>query len=159
MLMKPTETTIAQVHTEQRFIAKYAGMLFARLLLMVCLFGLFFFMQQIPVYLFAFSILFPWIWSNILAERKKEKPLILFSTAQKYHYSDSRYHAEKITYHGLFFFLIVWQISLWKYNPYDSILLPIPAILLFLFVLARILCTGIIKHQIHKSYTSFDLLS
>lgn len=157
--MKLTESTIAQVHTEQRFIAKYTGMLAARLLLMVCLFCLFFFMQQIPVYLFAFSLLFPWIWSNILSGQKKEKPLILVSTAQKYHYSDSRYHAEKITYHGLFFFLIIWQISLWKYNPYDSFFLPVPAILLFLFVLTRILCTGIIKHQIHKAYTSLELLS
>lgn len=157
--MKLTQTTIEQVHTEQRFIAKYTGMLIARLLLMVCLFCLFFFMQQIPVYLFAFSFLFPWIWSNILTGQKKEKPLILFSTAQKYHYSDSRYHAEKITYHALFFFLIVWQVSLWKYNPYDSVFLPVPAILLFLFVLVRILCTGIIKHRIHKTYTSLDLLS
>lgn len=77
--MELSQATIAQVHTEQRFIAKYTGMLFARLLLMICLFFLFFFMQQIPVYLFAFSFLFPWIWSDILTRRKKEKPLILFS--------------------------------------------------------------------------------
>ena len=105
--MELSQATIAQVHTEQRFIAKYTGMLFARLLLMICLFFLFFFMQQIPVYLFAFSFLFPWIWSDILTRRKKEKPLILFSTAQKYHYNISRYHAEKITYQALFFFLVV----------------------------------------------------
>ena len=157
--MELSQATIAQVHTEQRFIAKYTGMLFARLLLMICLFFLFFFMQQIPVYLFAFSFLFPWIWSDILTRRKKEKPLILFSIAQKYHYNISRYHAEKITYQALFFFLDVWQVSLCKYNPYESVFLPVPAFLLFLFVLTRIVCTGIIKHQIHKTYTSLDLLS
>ena len=31
--MELSQATIKQVHTEQRFIAKYTGMLFARLLL------------------------------------------------------------------------------------------------------------------------------
>lgn len=76
--MELSQATIKQVHTEQRFIAKYTGMLFARLLLMICLFFPFFFMQQIPVYLFAFSFLFPWIWSDILNKTKKRKAAVLF---------------------------------------------------------------------------------
>ena len=57
--MELSQATIAQVHTEQRFIAKYTGMLFARLLLMICLFFSFLFYAADPGLSFFIQFSFP----------------------------------------------------------------------------------------------------
>ena len=56
--MELSQATIAQVHTEQRFIAKYTGMLFARLLLMICFFSFLFYAAD-PGLSFCIQFSFP----------------------------------------------------------------------------------------------------
>lgn len=149
---------VVQIHNEQRYISKFAGMAIARFVLMLLLFFLFFCMHQIPVYLCTFGCFFPWIFSNILANRSKKDRVLLEHVAERYYYTKARYRAEKYTSNCLFFFLVVWQLSLNRTTSYSAILQLAPAFLLLIFLLTRFVATFIIRHNISSYYMSLESL-
>lgn len=145
-----------QINKEKRNISKYVGLVFGRIVLLAGLFILFFFLLPISVYLFAYFLLFPWIFSNILASRSKEiSPLFLDSCAKKYFFTPSRYRAEKFTGKAIIFFLIIWQISLNRTLSYPVIIQIAPAIILLIYLLSRMICTMTIRKKIHRYYMNF----
>lgn len=149
---------VVQIHNEQRYISKFAGMALARITLAILLFALFFSMHQIPVYLCAFCCFFPWVLSNILANKQKEDSIILQHMATKYFYTKARYRAEKFTNNSMFFFLVIWQLSLNRTDSYPVYLQLAPALLLFVFLIVRFVSTLIVRHKISSYYKTLDSL-
>lgn len=156
--MKKREDLTARILTEQRNISRYAGMIIARAILLLCLFILLIPLQPFSFYTFFILFLYPLIQTLILEEKHIAMPVLLSSCAKKYFYTPERYLAERRTSYVLLFLLVLWQILFNTNPPIDSLLHPAPAILLFLYLLCRIFITIIIKHQIHHFYSTLEIL-
>lgn len=139
-----------QITKEQRNISKCAGLLCGRLLLLGGLLLLIIPLNPVAAYLFAFFLLAPWLLSNILENRKTTEPVLLNSCAKKFHYSSIQYSVERNIGRAAVLLLAAWQF----YIP-NSIAIYLhlaPGILLFLYLVCRIICTAIIQHNIHSYY-------
>ncbi|MCD7825038.1 MAG: hypothetical protein LUH14_03635 [Clostridiaceae bacterium] len=149
-----------QVHRERQAISRHAGLLFGRCALLICLFFLFIPLRPTSSYIFAFAVLFPWIYGNILDTKSPaDNTLILSCSAKRFFYTPNRFRAEKLTKNCMIFFLAVWQVVLNRqptnYPVWSQLA---PAFCLLLYLLCMITSTIIIRRKIHKYYTELLFL-
>jgi len=148
--MRTTTISREQIMREQRNISKYAGLLCGRILLLGGLFLLIVPLNPVAAYLFAFFLLVPWLLSNTLESKKPANPSILSSYAKKFHYTSIHLSVEQTMGRIAVFLLAAWQFFI--SGPIAVYLQPAPGILLFLYLLCRIISTSIIRHKIYSYY-------
>lgn len=149
----------AQILKERRNISKYSGLLCGRLFLMACLLFLSCFLLPVTIYFFAFLLLFPWAFSNILSSKKHTQPdIFLKSCADKYFYTPVRMTVEKLTGNFTILLLVLWQLQITQSGRTGFFVLA-PALCLFAYLLSRIFSTFIIRGKIHQFYLNLDSIS
>ena len=157
--MNNTSQQYTQILREQRNISKYSGLLCGRLLLMACLLLLSYFLLPVTMYFFAFLLLFPWVFSNILSSRKRNRPdILLASCAERYFYTPARMTIEKFTGNFTILLLILWQMQVIQSERTDLFVLA-PALCLFAYLLSRIFGTLLIRSKIRQFYLNLDSIS
>lgn len=154
--MQQKNTSKEQIIREQRNISKCAGLLYSRILLLICLFFLIIPLQPASLYLFIFFFLIPWIVSNSLTSKKEAEPILLCSCAKKYHYTSIQLSVEQHIGRIAVLLLAVWQLSV-THSSVTAYLQLTPGVVLFLYLVCRISTTIIIHHKIHRYY--MDLIS
>lgn len=156
--MKKSELLTVQIEKEQRAISKYTGLLFARIILMICLFFLLLFMRPFSFYFFALLLLYPWIVANILSEKKQFSKILLISCAKKYYYTPAKFTAEKQLSYYTIFALVVWQMYINPNALEFGILHLAPGVLLLIYLISRIFITALTHREIHNYYTNLEIL-
>lgn len=157
--MDNTSQQYTQILREQRNISKYSGLVCGRIFLMACLLVLSCFLLPVTMYFFAFLLLFPWAFSNILSSRKRDIPdILLESCAGKYFYTPTRMTIEKFTGNFTVLLLILWQLQIIQSERTDLFVLA-PALCLFAYLLSRIFSTLVIRNKIHQFYLNLDSIS
>lgn len=154
-----TTSKYTQIRREQHSISKYSGLVCGRLLLMGCLLLLSCFLLPVTMYFFIFLLLFPWVFSNILNSRSRNKQdILLVSCADRYFYTPARMTMEKFTGHLTILLLILWQLQISQSERTDLLILA-PALCLLAYLLSRILGTLIIRNKIHQFYLNLDSIN
>lgn len=156
--MPENKLTASQIVKEQRNISKYAGLLFARIVLLICMFFILVPLRPTSFYIFAFLAIYPWAMSNFFFNTKKAAATRLTFCARKYFYTPARLDAEKNTGVGAILFLAAWQINLTMKPPAIQILQLAPGFLLLLYLICRIFATAVIRHRIHRYYATLEIL-
>lgn len=156
--MPENNSQTIQINREQRNISKYAGLFFARLTLLVCLFFLLPFLLPNSFYVFVYIGAFPWILVNFFLSKCNSSEIILKSFAKKYAFTQTKLIAEKYTGNLTILFLVTWQLFI---NPdaitFESLQLA-PGFLLLIYLLTRIIVTAVVKRKIHNYYTELIIL-
>ena len=155
IFMKEEMAAKQHILLEQRNISKYAGLLCARVFLLCLLLPLILFSGSDYAYFFVFLLIVPWILANILENKTKKTPILLYSCAQKFFYTNARFTTEQQIGRCIILFLTFLQLILHPASQTDLLSFA-PGILLLLYLLCRILCTIFVRHRIHKYY--FDLV-
>lgn len=158
-MIYPDKKTITTTRKEEKQISRYAGLFCGRIVLLLCLFFLFFFLNPTSIYLFTAFAFFPailaWLFSH---NETTEKNIILASCAKKYFFSYHHYTGEKYT--GLFILpaLALWQFILLNQDHGRPIVQKAPAICMFFYLITRLIVTKIVKKQISRYYGEFECL-
>lgn len=156
--MQKEQLKASQVMADKRNISRYTGLLYSRIVLLVCLLFLTIAVQPIPLYLFAFLLLCPWIFSNIPGKKSNSPQVLLTFCAKKYSYTPVRLTVEKYIGVCTILLLVAWQL-LSPPATGSSILRLAPGFLLLLYLLCRILATAVTRRRIHRLYTELLLLA
>ena len=156
---RKTVSDAEKIRKESRMIYRNAGLMFGRILLLCCLFPLFFNLRPTSVYLFAAFGCFPWIFSTLLESKGKYTESILLTTgAKKFHFNHPRYATEKYTGFIIPLALIFWQINLIYYPQKYEILTPAPSICLLIYLIGRTCSTVVYKRKLKKFYEELEIL-
>lgn len=149
--MKKVTASQHAILLEQRNISKCAGLLCGRVLLLFLLFFLILYSGPDYAYFFAFLLILPWVFTNILEAKTQEKTIILYSSAQKFFYTNARFIVEQQIGRCIILLLTFWQLIARPASQADFMSFA-PGILLLLYLLCRIFSTLFIRHEIHKYY-------
>lgn len=157
--MHYTKSELEAIRKESRMISRNAGMLYSRILLLFCLFLLFFSLRPTSIYLCAAFAFFPSILSTLLSgnDRFKDSPA-LESCAKKYFFTYHHYIAEKYTGNIILFALVLWQVILMNQDISVPILQKAPVICMLLYLAVRIISAEVIKRQIDRYYADLECL-
>ena len=158
-MIYPNKKTISATIKEEKQISRYAGLFCSRIVLLLCLFFLFFFLNPTSIYLFTAFAFFPAILAWLFSRNETaEKKIILASCAKKYFFTYQNYTGEKYT--GLFILpaLAFWQFMLLNQEISHAVIQKAPAICMFFYLMTRLITTEIVKKQISRYYGDFECL-
>lgn len=150
-----TRQTKRDIHTLSRFMGcRYAKWLSCILLLPVLIS-----LAPSAEYFLALTILLPLILQVLPKDSGSETRTtsVLTLTKQKYHYSDTKYHAEKRANSLLLLFLCLWQYTLTRADL-PSILHIYPGILIITNIISRLAGTWLFRLYLHYRFTSLNTL-
>lgn len=156
--MKNSNSKNLQIIREKQNISKYTGLLYGRILLLICLFSLLTIVSPSSFYLFVFLLLCPWIFSNIMTSKQKTQEILLPFCAKKFYYTPAKLTVEKYIGNCIIILLAVWQLLFPPSIESFPIIRQTPAFLLLLYLICRIAVTVITRQMIHRIYTNLLLL-
>lgn len=148
-----------QIRKEGADIGKCAGLICGRLALLVCLIFLILPMRPTSIYLFALAAIFPWVFTNILEEKKPgSQKIALPFCAKKYSYTPARYLAEKCSGSIITICLAAWQVAASRSSSLEGIWKIVPALCLLAYCLCCLASTIIFRRKIRLDYFDLKLL-
>lgn len=156
------DTVTRQTKQEIRTLSRFVGTLYARRITFVLLIPVFFPMFPSSQYLMLLTILLPLLLQAVFQKSGTDEEIspILPLTRQKYHFSASKYRAEKNAGSLLLLFLCIWQTKTMS-EGLSPILRIYPAILVIANIIIRLggtLCFRLyLHHQFTRLYTLDDL--
>lgn len=149
-----------KLNKEISLISRYTGLKYSKYTLIVILALIYFPMGTTPVYiLLAVAAVPPFLGlvASISPDAGAKEGACLPYTAGKYKFDITRYKNEKYGYILNCSFLLLWQVKISLYNLYSMPLKAIPAMIIIIYTLVRIITGIFIKYKIKYNFTNLNM--
>ncbi|MCI9079181.1 MAG: hypothetical protein HFH68_09710 [Lachnospiraceae bacterium] len=149
-----------KLNKEISLISRYAGLKYSKYVLLVLLALIYFPMRATPAYIFlaaVFAPLFLGLAASISENQHDTEEFALPYTAGKYNFTITRYKNEKYSYLINCFLLLLWQADINLHNIYTVPLKTVPAFIIIVYTLVRIITGTFIKYKIKYGFTNLNL--
>jgi len=149
-----------KLNKEISLISRYAGLKYSKYTLIVILAFIYFPMGTTPVYILMAAAAVPaflGLVKNISQDAVEKEGVSLPYTAEKYKFGITRYKNEKYGYISNCFFLLLWQAKINLYDSYSMPLKAIPAMIIIIYTLVRIITGIFFKFKIKYDFTNLNM--
>ena len=149
-----------KLNKEISLISRYAGLKCSKYILLMLLAIIYFPMRTPPTYIFltaVFAPLFLGLAASISQNQQDTEEFVLPYTAGKYNFTMTKYKNEKYGYLLNCFLLLLWQADINLHNLYTMPLKTVPAFIIIVYTLVRIITGIFIKYKIKYDFTNLNL--
>ncbi len=149
-----------KLNKEISLISRYAGLKCSKYVLLVLLAIIYFPMRTTPAYILLAAVFAPLFFSfatSISQNQKITEESALPYTASKYSFTITRYKNEKYGYLLNCFLLLIWQANINLHSLYAMPLKTVPAFIIIVYTLVRIITGIFIKYKIKYDFTNLNL--
>lgn len=148
-----------QSRQEIWMLSRYVGAVFARRITVILLIPALFYLNFTILYIMGMVLLIPLLIKAVTAGRspKQEESGIFTHIRQKYHFSLSKYQAEKRANPFILLLLTLWQ---YKMASTDLVVFwkLYPGLLILINILCRILSALLFRIYLHHRFLNLELL-
>ena len=150
-----------KLNKEISLISRYAGLKYSKYTLVLML--AFIYLQMgstTPVYILMVAVSVPaflGLAASISPDHKSKEGLLLPYTAGKYKFDITRYKNEKYGYISSCLLLLLWQAKINLYGLYSMPLKAVPAIVIIIYTLVRIITGVFIKYKIKYGFINLNM--
>lgn len=149
-----------KLNKEISLISRYAGLKCSKYILLVLLAIVYFPMRTTPAYIFLAAVFVPLFFglaASISQTQHVEETPALPYTAMKYNFTITRYKNEKYGYLLNCFLLLIWQADININSLYIMPLKNVPAFIIIVYTLTRIITGIFIKYKIKYDFINLNL--
>ncbi|MDE7051400.1 MAG: hypothetical protein K2O92_00615 [Lachnospiraceae bacterium] len=149
-----------KLNKEISLISRYAGLKYSKYVLLILLAIIYFPMRTTPTYIFLAAIFTPMflgLVASISQNQQDTEEFALPYTAEKYNFTTTRYKNEKYGYLLNCFLLLLWQANINLHNLYIMPLKTVPAFIIIVYTLVRIVTGIFIKYKIKYGFINLNL--
>ena len=149
-----------KLNKEISLISRYAGLKYSKYVLLMLLAIIYLPMRTTPAYIFmaaVFAPLFLGLAASISQNQECAEEFALPYTAEKYNFTITRYRNEKYGYLLNCFLLLLWQADINIHSLYIMPLKTVPAFIIIVYTLVRIITGIFIKYKIKYDFTNLNL--
>lgn len=147
---------------ELRKIAEYRALCIAKFTLILFLVLVYYPLRPTPgyyiIYLLGLPFLFRFTFFSINnGKRDAVESFSLRLTAQKHGFTMQKLNSEKFSGNLVVAFMILWQYSVLHNESYEQIYLYIPAILVVIYLVTRVVCKYAYFYYLHRGFMSMNI--
>lgn len=152
-------TDTIQTKREIWQLSRYIGTIYAKWVTVVLLIPVLFSLAPSSEYLILLALLLPAFLQAVSQNRKDHADIapVLLLTCTKYHFSNTKYQAEKNAYPLILLFLCIWQYRLMQTELFPALRI-YPGIIIIINILCRLVATGLFRLHLHHQFTQFHML-
>lgn len=149
-----------KLNKEISLISRYAGLKYSKYVLLMLLAVIYFPMRTTPAYIFLAAVFVPLFFelaASISQKQQVTEEFALPYTASKYNFTITRYRNEKYGYILNCSLLLIWQANINLHNLYIMPLKTVPAFIIIVYTLVRIITGIFIKYKIKYDFINLNL--